>query len=485
MTEIIARSTEKSIFDSILNKEEAAFVALYGRRRIGKTFLVEQYFKDKGIFFHMLGIEKAKLKSQLTNFASAFAEAFSGGIVQVIPETWIDAFKLLRQKIQSLSGSQEKIILFFDELPWLASPRSGFLQALEHCWNRYLCNMPNVILIVCGSAASWMIKNIVNNKGGLHRRINYKINLKPFNLHETELFLNSRNIQLNRKQVVDIYMCIGGVAQYLKYIKRGLSSEQNINTLCFQSHGELYNEFDNLYRSLFKNHTAHISVVRALAKCRQGLDYDEIAEMTKIPSGGGLSDILKELSAADFILVYQSKSPSKKVTKYRLTDEFTLFYITWCEQHRDGAIADEDPQYWQKQHNTPAWRAWSGYSFEGICLKHLAQIKKALGISGVQTQSYKWAYKSEDIHSDGAEIDLLIDRKDQCINLFEIKYYDSEFSIDKEYAKQLQRKKMVYLEKTKSKKAIFMTLITTYGAKQNENYLGLIDKQLTLNDLFD
>jgi uncharacterized protein len=485
MANIIARSTEQSIFDDILQKEEAAFVALYGRRRIGKTFLVEQYFKDKGLFFHLLGIEKAKLKSQLTNFANEFAASFSDGTIQDIPETWLDAFNLLQQKIKSLKNSQKKVILFFDELPWLASPRSGFLQALEHCWNRYLCNMPNVILIVCGSAASWMIKNIVNNKGGLHGRINYKINLKPFNLHETELFLNSRNIQLNRKQLVDLYMCIGGVAQYLKYVRRGLSSEQNINNLCFQSRGELYYEFDNLYRSLFKNHTAHISVVRSLSKSRQGLEYDEIAEITKIPSGGGLSDILKELSAADFILPYQTISPSKKVTKYRLTDEFTLFYITWCEKHRDLSIADDDPEYWQKQHNSPAWRSWSGYSFEGICLKHLTQIKQALGISGVKTQSYKWVYQPEDSNFEGAEIDVLIDRNDQCINLFEIKYYDDEFVIDKAYAKQLRKKKMVYMEQTKTKKTIFMTLMTTYGAKKNEHFLGLIDKQLTINDLFE
>lgn len=484
MAEIIARHAELSIFDQILQKEEAAFVALYGRRRIGKTFLVEQYFTGKGIFFHLLGVEKAKLNKQLVNFADEFAETFGDGTPSTIPNTWYEAFKLLRKKIQTHKNRQEKIILFFDELPWLASPRSGFLQALEHCWNRYLCNIPNVILIVCGSAASWMIKNIVNNKGGLHGRINYKINLKPFNLQETELFLNARGIHFNQKQIVDLYMCIGGVAQYLKYIARGLSSEQIINNLCFQSGGELYNEFDNLYRSLFKNHTAHVNVVRALAKSRQGLEYDEVAELTKISSGGGLSDILKELSAADFILAYKTYVQGKQVTKYRLTDEYTLFYLTWCENHRDIAIIDDDPLYWQKQHNSPAWRAWSGYSFEGICLKHLAKIKEALGISGVQTKSYKWIYQPEENDQDGAEIDLLMDRKDQCINIFEIKYYDDEFVIDKEYANKLRRKKRVYMEQTKTRKAIFMILITTYGAKKNQYFLELFDKQLTLKDLF-
>ncbi len=291
-----------------------------------------------------------------------------------------------------------------------------------------------------------MIKNIINNKGALHGRINYKINLKPFNLHETELFLKSRDIRLNRKQIVDLYMGIGGVAQYLKYITRGLSSEQNINQLCLQSKGVLYNEFDDLYRSLFKNHAAHMSVVRALAKIRQGLSYDEIVKTSGLPSGGGLSNVLKELSSADFILPYPAIFDSKKTTKYRLTDEFTLFYLTWCEKQRKVGMGDEDPQYWQKQHNSATWRAWSGFSFEGVCLKHLPQIKQALGISGVQTNTYKWTHQANEKSLDGTEIDFVVDRKDQCINLFEAKYYDAEFTIDKEYAKQLRKKKIFSLK---------------------------------------
>lgn len=413
MAEIIARDIEKALFNDILSRQEAALLPIYGRRRIGKTFLIEQYFQDKGVFFHLLGVEKAKLNKQLVNFANEFADTFENGTVTSIPEDWTDAFKQLRIAIQNHQNSAQKIILFFDELPWLATPKSGFLAALEHCWNRYLSNMPNVILIACGSAASWMIKNIVNNKGGLHGRISHKINLKPFNLQETELYLRSRNIELNRKQIVDLYMCLGGVAQYLKYLQRGLSSEQNINQLCFQARGTLYHEFDHLYRSLFKNYGAHINIVRALAKNRQGLTYQEIAKYSGIPSGGGLSTILKELTAADFVIPTVSYVDAAKTTKYRLIDEYTLFYLSWGEPHHELGRVDEDPEYWQKQHNTPAWRSWSGYAFEGICLKHLAALKKALGISAVQTQSYQWNYHAEDKNLEGIQIDLLIDRKDQ------------------------------------------------------------------------
>lgn len=485
MAEIIARSAELALFNDILSRQEAAFLAIYGRRRIGKTFLVEQFFQDKGRFFHLLGVEKATLNKQLVNFADEFAVTFGGGVVSEIPNSWDEAFKQLRLAIQKLNQSHEKIILFFDELPWLATARSGFLSALEHCWNRYLCNIPNVILIVCGSAASWMIKNIVNNRGGLHGRISHKINLKPFRLNETELFLKSRSIHLNRKQIVDLYMCLGGVAQYLKYIKRGLSSEQNVNQLCFQSEGALYHEFDQLYRSLFKNHAMHVSVVRALAKNHLGLPYSEISKATGMTSGGSLSSILKELMAADFITATIAYDQGKKQTKYRLTDEYTLFYLTWSEKYSSLGLVDDDPTYWQKQHNTAAWYAWSGYAFEGICIKHLSSIKKALGIAAVQTQAYAWAYQSKDKNENGAAIDMVIDRKDQCINICEDKYYNDVFVISKEYAKKLRHKKQIFIEKTKTKKAIFMTLITTYGAKQNEYFSELIDNQLTVDDLFD
>jgi len=484
MSMIIAREAELATFEQVLQQKEAAFIALYGRRRVGKTYLVEQYWANKGIFFQLLGLEKAELKVQLLNFASEYADIFGDGEIHKVPKTWFEAFQMLRRKIQEYANQQKKIILFFDELPWLATPRSGFLQALEHCWNRYLSKISNVRLIVCGSAASWMIKHIVSSKGGLHGRVDVKINLKPFTLQETELFLQSRNIHLNRKQIVDLYMAVGGIAQYLKYIKRGYSSEQNINDLCFNSNGKLYNEFNELFRSLFKHFENHVLVVRLLAQYRSGLAHKEVSELSNIPSGGGLTTVLEELEAAGFILSHQVLSDSTKKVKYRLIDEYTLFYLTWCEKYKELGIIDEDPEYWMKQHNSAAWRAWSGYSFEGICVKHLINIKTALGIAGVQTYSAKWYYRPNNKNHDGCEIDLLIDRADQCINLCQIKYYDSEFVIDKSYANKLRKQKQIFIEQTKTKKAIFTTLITTYGAKKNEYYLELIDKEIVLDDLF-
>ncbi len=485
MGNIVARSKECQQLDAIYQQKQAAFVAVYGRRRIGKTYLIKHFFEDKGIYFHLTGVFKASLITQLNNFANEFADVFCSGEIQEPPKSWFIAFNQLRQKIsECLAQQKQKVILFFDELPWLASPRSGFLQALEHCWNRYFADLPNLVLVVCGSAASWMIKHIIHNKGGLHGRITHQVHLKPFTLAETEEFLQARNVNFNRKQIIDLYIALGGVAYYLNFIERGLSCAQNINKLCFISNGALYQEFDKLYRSLFKHHQTHVKIVRILAKQRQGLTYNELVNAAKLSSGGRLSNILNELVAAGFVLHYREFGKPKRKMKYRLIDEYSLFYLTWCSKQRDSGIVDEDQTYWLKQQNTSAWQAWSGYAFEGVCLKHLDKIKNALGISGVQTYSSKWSYIPVTKSEQGTEIDLIIDRADQCINLCEIKYYKDIFSIDKQYANTLHKKKQVFIEKTNITKAIFMILITTFGTRHNDYFVELIDKELILDDLF-
>ncbi len=481
MEHILARKREIKVLDRIYHSEQPEFLGIYGRRRIGKTFLIRQYFKKKGIYFELTGIKNGSLKQQLYHFRIEYTRIF-GSLPSSAPSNWLEAFNLLREAIEKC-GVPGRIILFFDELPWLATPRSGLLQAMEHFWNRYVSDDHRVILIVCGSSASWMINKVLRNKGGLHGRLTAEIKLLPFDLEETEIFLNSRGIALQKKQLIDIYMAIGGVAKYLTYVGKGESSLQAISQICFE--GPLYREFDELYASLFDHFEHHVNIVKALAERSVGLTKNEICEKTNLKSGGGLNKILDELESSGFILPIAGFDTPVKNIRYRLVDEYSLFYLKWISQTKAVAISQIDKDFWIKMGNTPAGRAWAGYAFEGVCLKNISKIKAALGIASVLTRESEWIYKATKNDDDqGVQIDLLIDRADQCINLCEIKYYSGEYVIDKDYALKLQRKKNMFIEKSKTKKSVFTTLITTYGVKKNSFAQEVVDKELTMTDLF-
>lgn len=477
MENIFARQRELKLLEKLYHSKQPEFLAVYGRRRIGKTFLIRQFFKKKGLYFELAGIKNGSLGQQLQSFSIEFSRVFG---LASSPKGWIEALNELRQAIEKVS-STERIILFFDELPWLATPRSSFLQALEHFWNRYMSDDPRIILIVCGSAASWMIKKIIRNKGGLHGRLTAEIRLLPFDLAETEKFLEHRGIVLERKQLIDIYMAIGGIAKYLTHIEKGKSSLQVISQLCFD--GPLFKEFDELYSSLFQHYQRHISVVKALAETPAGLTKTQISEATDISSGGGLTTILDELEASGFIAAIASFGKQKQQLRYRLIDEYSLFYLRWIIRAKSVALSGVDENFWLKIGHTPAGRAWAGYAFESLCMKHIRKIKEALGISGVSTTESSWFYKAaKGSNERGTQIDLIIDRADNCINLCEIKYTNDPFTIDQDYTLKLQAKKTIFLSKTHSKKSVFTTLITTYGVGGKE--LGSVDVELTMNDLF-
>lgn len=484
MDKIIGRQAEQASFHKILLSNESTFLAIYGRRRIGKTYLVKNFFKDKGLFFHLTGIQEASLDIQLQNFAVEFSDLFLKGKELQRPKDWFSAFQMLRKEIEKIS-KEIKIIVFFDELPWLASPRSLFLQALEHLWNRYLSEASNVILIVCGSAASWMIDHIINNKGGLHGRVTKEVRLLPFTLAETEEFLQKKYINLNRKQILELYMCLGGVAKYLSYLERGKSVAQLIGELCFSYNAPLIAEFHNLYRSLFHQYDEHIKIVKTLAKSRSGLSYQELVKSAALSAGGTLSKRLEELKQSGFIAKIPVFGEGEKSDRYLLVDEYSLFYLMWNSGVSSLDLQSRGADFWIKQRNTQSWRSWTGYAFESLCFKHVEGIKASLGLAAVQTKTSRWRYAPNKNSLDfGVEIDMVIDRADQCINLCEIKFYEEELIISKEYAEKLHKKRASFTSVTETRKSTFLTLITTHGASHNDHYLSSIDQELTMDALF-
>lgn len=481
MAQIIARERELNILDKIYHSGKAEFLAVYGRRRVGKTYLIREFFRNKGIFFHLTGVKDAPVRKQLRNFADEFKRVF-GYPTKTRPKDWQEAFSLLREAIEIVPGSQ-RLILFFDELPWLATHRSGFLHDLDHFWNRYMSDNKRIILIVCGSAAAWMIQKVVKHKGGLHGRLTSSIRLMPFDLSETEQFLISQNVILDRRQIIDLYMAIGGIPKYLTYIERGMSALQMINKICFG--GPLTDEFEELYSSLFEHYEQHVAVIRTLAQCNQGLTKLEICHLSGMTPGGGVNTILDNLEQSGFIVLIPNLDKTKKNIRYRLIDEYSLFYLRWIERAKNSNIGGIDPNFWLNMEGSPESRTWAGYAFEGICMQHIASIKSALGIAGVLTYTSGWRYRPAKGSSEqGTQIDLLIDRADHCMNLCEIKYCQDWFVISKAYEKELRQRRTIFIEKSKTKKTVFLTFITLYGVSKESSYYGIVDKELTMDDLF-
>lgn len=474
--QLTGRKEEQQILLNALTSQEAEMVAVFGRRRVGKTFLVKQTYGDR-ITFDLTGLQHATNADQLHNFSLQLTGRMNLPIPLKVPNDWLEAFFLLSNYLQGLPETQKQVV-FFDEVPWLAGHKSGFLMGLSWFWNSFAVTR-NLVVVICGSAASWMIQKIVNDRGGLHNRITKRIFLKPFTLTETEAYLKSRNIRFNHYQLTQLYMAIGGIPHYLKEVEAGKSAIQNINDLCFSPNGLLRDEFSRLYPSLFTHAENHISVVRVLAQSRQGMSRPDIVRSGKFSEGGRTTKVLEELEQSGFITTYYPFGKKKKDTLYRLTDEYSLFYLRFIEKNRE-----EGNDVWQHLSQTQAAKIWNGYAYENLCLKHLPQIKKALGISGIYATFSSFLQRSN-AEQQGAQIDLVLDRNDQIINLFEIKFYNTEIALTETDAKALRQKMAIFQTITRTRKYLMMTLITAFGLKHNMHSLGLVEKVLTLDDLFE
>jgi hypothetical protein len=397
----------------------------------------------------------------------------------------MDAFRQLNAAIENLPKNK-RITIFLDELPWLATRKSGFLKALEYFWNTQWSYRKKLILVVCGSAASWMLKNVIYAKGGLHNRITVNIPLLPFTLGEVSSYLNYRGNQFNEQQVLQFYMVMGGIPHYLKNIKKSLSVALNINAICFQKGGLLFDEFDKLFHSLYDEPEVYIKIIRAIAKKRNGISRDDlITNVKEISDGGTLNIKLRSLEEAGFISTFLPLGHARRGIHYRLIDEYSIFYLYWIETMRQKTRITSSGSNWLSMMHSPAWHAWAGYAFEAVCLKHIDTIKKALGLDHIQSYCGDWRYVPEKNKESGAQIDLVFDREDDCVTLCEIKHTDKPFVITKDYALELERKAAIYKERTRTKKQIIWGLISSNGASNNEHLKQLVSNVVILNDLFD
>ncbi len=473
---LVGRESQIETLEKYINSETSEFIAVYGRRRVGKTFLIKESLRDV-ITFRFTGREGAMVNQQLLNFHYALMDA--GGTEQV-PENWIEAFRMLSQFLERKENGPK--VVFIDELPWLDTSKSGFLGALEYFWNDWASYRNDVKLIVCGSATSWMLDKVINSRGGLHNRVTHRMLVSPFSLKETEDYFKFRGFLYERSEVMDAYMVFGGVAYYLSLFEREKSVAQNVNDLCFAEGGELVGEYDRLFKSLFKKSEKHASIITALSKKGIGLTRQQIVDEVGLVNNGNVSTMLRELEECEFIRSYEPFGKSSKDTLYQLIDQFTLFHFSFVKGHSKFA-----KNFWLKQLTTPSYSTWRGFAFEKVCLHHIDQIVVALGIDGMINTPCSWihrvaksAKKSEGV---GAQIDLLIDRSDKVINVCEMKYCQGEFEITKTYDEKIFERIETFKKITKTRKSVVPIFVTPFGLKDNANARKIM-RTVTLDKLF-
>jgi uncharacterized protein len=469
MSKLIGRIHEKNILKEALDNDKSELIALYGRRRIGKTYLVRQFYHSN-LVFEVTGLFGGNMNDQLSNFNKEINKKTGKSDLKT-PDSWFTAFTYLENYLNSLKGKKKKVV-FIDEFPWIATAKSKFLMAFENFWNNYCTRRNDLIVVICGSAASYMVQKIINNKGGLHNRISRRIRLLPFNLPETDLFLTSKGVKYTQYDLIQVYMTIGGVPHYLEKFQKGLSVSQNIDLLCFNKDGVLNNEFNQLYISLFDNSERHITIIRTLANINKGLTRNELVEKSGIPSGGDFTLKLEELMESGFVSEYLYYQNKKQLTLYRLSDEYSKFYLKFIESNKNSGQGT-----WLRLSVTQSFNSWSGFAFETLCLKHVYQIKKSLRIDAIYSTNSSW-------FNENSQIDLLIDRDDNVMNLCEMKFCNAQFKIDKKYYMNLKNKVSELINETKTKKNINIVMVTTYGIRENEYSKELVKNNLDMSCLF-
>ncbi len=469
---MIGRKAEQKELLDAYESEYSEFVAVTGRRRIGKTFLIMETFDYKFAFQHS-GLANQNTRTQLKEFRQSLIKC--GMKKCKVPTNWFEAFFLLSELLDQ-KGKDKKVV-FIDELPWMDAPRSNFVSAIEHFWNSYASARKDILLIICGSATSWIINHVFKNHGGLHNRVTHRINLAPFSLHECELYAQSRHLSMSRYDILECYMVMGGVPFYWSLLERGRSVAQNIDSLFFSQNGRLHYEYNELYRSLFKNPEHYINVVSTLGTKRMGMIRDELVHEGGIQNNGLLTRVLEDLESCGFIRKYNYRGIKRKNVIFQLTDNYTLFYYKFLHNH------STDEHFWSINTNTPIRNTWEGLAFERVCFEHIRQIKQALGVSGVLTDVYSWRVKDDPVYGNGAQIDMVIERADQIINLCEMKFSTAEYTIDKTDDESLKHKSSRFKENKTNYKTIHLTLITPYGIKKNI-FQYSVQNVITAEELF-
>ncbi|MBK7129630.1 MAG: AAA family ATPase [Crocinitomicaceae bacterium] len=468
---MIGRKYEIKRLNESLKSKKSELIAVYGRRRVGKTYLIRKVY-EKHIKFEVTGLYGGNHEKQLDIFFYELKKLSKKIKKSDKPKNWKDAFELLKTYINSLRGKSKKVI-FIDEMPWLDTHKSDFRMYFGHFWNTYCEKRNDIVIVLCGSAASYMVQNVISNQGSLHARLTYKLQIKPFTLFETKEFLKTKNISWGHYHILHLYLAIGGIPHYLNKIKKGESVVQSIQRLCFDTNGDLVNEFNEIFESLFTHSSSHISIVRALGKSGKGIPRDELITKSKHAGGGAFTRALEELIASGFVTKYPAFDKKVRKMLYRLTDEYSKFYLKYIEPNKN-----QGENFWKTMFQQQTYLSWAGFNFETICLKHVPLIKKALKIEGIHSNNSSWSVK-------GAQVDLVIKRADNWVNLCEMKFYSAPLKIGKKELISLRNKVSKFKADTRTKDVVVITMITTYGVVEDNNSHEIVENSFTMDILFE
>ena len=465
---IIGRVKEKEVLTNALYSSRSELIAVYGRRRVGKTFLIREFYTEE-VVFSMTGYSEGSRAVQIKNFKTKLNEV-TNRFKDDEPKDWIDSFVLLKKYIIGLRKRKTKKVIFIDEFPWIATKKSGFLAAFENFWNDFCAARTDLIVVLCGSSASYMVKKIIKNHKGLSKRITQKVNLKPFSLREVRDFFEYKNNPILEYELLKIYMSLGGIPEYLEQVQKGESAVSTIDRLCFQPGAYLENEFDDVFESLFDSSSFHKRIIDVLAEGKKkGLTRNDLLDKCGVETSGRFSQSLTELEISGFVLKYDSYVGKSKETLYRIYDEYCLFYLQFMKPFKGNN--------WQQLYQKQEYKTWCGYAFETICLKHSTEIKRALKIEGISSKNYTWSNPK-------AQVDMVIDRDDNWVNLCEMKFYNDEYTVDAAYMRRLEIKKQEFKADKAGRKGIYTTMVTTHGIKSNKYSTAIVDHDLTIDSLF-
>ncbi len=468
---MIGRENEIARLTNSLKSEKSELIAIYGRRRIGKTYLIRNLFKNE-ICFEATGLYEGSTEQQLLVFLRQLhiVDKKTQSISKL--KNWDEAFELLKKYITGIRNKKKKVI-FIDEFPWFDTHKSDFLLYFGHFWNTFCEKRNDLVVVLCGSAASYMVQNILQNKGSLHGRLSYKLQINPFTLHETKQYLISQGIHWTNYNIIQLYIALGGVPHYLSKVIKQESVTQNIQRLCFDSNGDLVNEFEEVFNSLFTHANTHKEIIKQLGKSQKGMTREELIEQTSLSGGGNFSHALEELIASGFVANYKAFGNKKKLSLYRLCDEYSKFYLKYMEPNKN-----QGKNFWNTLSQEQSYISWSGFNFETICLKHIDHLKKALGITGIHSENSCW-------RNENSQIDLIIDRADKWTNIIEIKFRKDAYTIDKTEYLNLRKKMDEFKRNTNNKKHISLCVVSTFGVSENEYANELVENNLTIDVLFE
>lgn len=474
---IIGRKAEQRDLDEWCHSAKPELICVYGRRRVGKTYLVQNAFEGQFAFF-ATGSDDRRNAVQLKAFHAALRRA--GCAERTVPQDWFEAFNRLRLALEQpdvVRASCGRRVVFLDEFPWLAAKRSDFLAAFSDFWNGWASCQSDLVVIICGSATSWIVKNILENTASMYNRVTRQLYVAPFDLHDVEEMTQSLRLGWSRDAVLQCYLVFGGLPYYLDMLDRRKSLSQNIDALCLGTNAPLRREVPLLMEASLGNAPLHRAILRELAQSKVGIRRMDLANRVEGGTTGSFKRALDDLEKCGYIRCYTNRYERRKPSVYQLVDPFLLFGFRFMV---DRAPDGHGLVSWKDFERTPAYYAWRGNAFEIACVNHTRQIKHAIGISAVKTEDFPWSSSTSE---PGAQIDMVIERADGVTNLCEMKYTDGPFVADREFEEDMARRRRVFQIESATKNTVQSVLVCPQGLRPNTHSWD-IAHVVDIDDLF-